>query len=576
MDITLLEEILIIFGVSVAVLLVCWRINVPPLVGLIATGVMAGPHGLGWISPAADVDFLAEVGVALLLFNIGVEVSLKKFLEGYRLVLGGGALQVALSFPFGFGVSLFVGSSLWESVLLGVIFSLSSTALVLKLLQERMELGSSYGKLTLSILIFQDLLVMPLLLAIPLFAKGTPPLETLFTGLGWGIFLLFAVLIAGKLVVPRLLKLVAKTGSNDLFGLSVLFICFSVAWVTFSFGLTLALGAFLSGLIISSSEYHHKALGRILPLQSIFTCFFFVATGMFLDLTVFLDHALLIAFLVVGCLLVKTLTGAAVALFLKFPIDTAVKTGLALSQMGEFSFVLLKAASTYGLAGRLGGQVLFAVILISMGITPFLIRFGPKVAAWVTGWRLADIVHRRLGVQLAEASRLLEQADRSDHVVIMGFTMLGKNLAHCLRKLGIPFIAVDIDPATVHEARTRGIPILLGDASSNAVINVLALDKAKVLVVTMEDRYTSSVVIEKAARQNPELHIVARTRHLTEVELLLQAGAREVIPDEMESSAKVLRRVMRRYSPTPDEIEALIAEVHAADYRRLHRIVESR
>lgn len=575
MNITLLGEILIIFGLAIAVLLLCWRVRVPTLVGLLLTGVLAGPHGLGWISAVEDVDFLAEVGVALLLFNIGLQVSLKKFIEAYRLVLVGGFLQVALTLVIGACCAALTGRSFGEATLLGFLFSLSSTALVLKLLQDRSELGTPHGRLTLSILIFQDIIVMPMLLAVPFLAKELPIPDILFWNrLIVGVLLLFAVFIGGQFFVPRLLAMVAKTRSNELFALSVLFICFSIAWVTFQIGLSLAVGAFLSGLTISRSEYHHKALGRILPLQEVFTSFFFVSTGMFLNVTIFLAHPLTIALVVLGTLAIKSGVVTVIALGFGLSLGSAIMAGFALCQMGEFSFVLLKSAIHHGLTGGVEDQILFAVILIGMAVTPFAVALAPRVARWLSLLPLSPTTKRALGLAISKADLQRLQEGLRDHAVVVGFGALGRNLARCLQQRDIPFIVVDSNPEVVRKYKDPSLPIVLGDATSEAVLSHVFIAEARVLAVVVDDLFSACQVVELARQRNPDLHIVVRSRRLNDVEELMRAGASEIIPDEVESSIKILRRVMRRYHLSREEIETLIADIHAADYRRLHRLAE--
>jgi len=378
----LLNDILIILGLSALVLYVCYLIRVPNIVGFLATGLICGPFGLGLVRDIAAVKLLAEVGVVLLLFTIGLEFSFRSLLHIKRPVLIGGSLQVAITVFFGFAVSRLFGLPPGVSVLIGFLISLSSTAIVLKIMQDRAEVETPHGGAALGILIFQDIVVVPMMLLIPLLA-GDPNgggRAALWIFIAKVISILALTIVSARWIVPFAFYNIARTKSRELFLLSVIAICLAVAWLTYQAGLSLALGAFLAGLIISESEYSHQALGDILPFRDVFTSFFFVSIGMLLNVGFFFDHPLTLSSLALGVLFVKALIVVVVAILLGLSLRTAILVGVALSQVGEFSFILSEKALQYGLLAGDTHQIFLAVSVMTMMATPFAIP-GEAVSA---------------------------------------------------------------------------------------------------------------------------------------------------------------------------------------------------
>lgn len=351
MDLPLLPDILTIFSLSIAVLLLCHRIHLPTVVGFLATGVLCGPHALGLVPEESEVQILAELGIILLLFTVGMEFSFKKILEYKRYFLIGGGLQIGLTVSAGMAIGWIIGRPFGESVFLGFLLALSSTAIVLRVLEEKMEMDAPHGRLILGMMIFQDIVAIPMMLLIPfLDGKGDEAFNfSLIVSIFKGVLILACVLYSAEKLVPRLLYYIARTRSRELFLLSVLAICLSVAWLTASMGLSLSLGAFLAGLIISESDYRAEAMSDILPFQGIFTSFFFVSIGMLLNLHFFLDQPFTILLLVAGVMILKALLAGAAGIAVGMPLRVVVISAFAMCQVGEFSFVLAKAGSSYGL-----------------------------------------------------------------------------------------------------------------------------------------------------------------------------------------------------------------------------------
>jgi CPA2 family monovalent cation:H+ antiporter-2 len=380
MEIPLLGNIVIIFGLSIAVLLLCHRLHVPAIVGYLFTGVVAGPHGLHLITEPCDVELLAEVGVVMLLFTIGIEFSLKSLVRIKRSALIGGPIQVIVTVAAASLISRELGLSWRESIFIGFLMSLSSTAIVLKLFQESAMVDSPHGSIALGILIFQDIIIVPMILLTPLLAGSSGNLVgSLLVLSAKGMGILLVVFISARWVVPTVMYQVARTRSRELFLLSIVALCLGVAWLTYYIGLSLALGAFLAGLILSESEYSGQALGNILPFRDVFTSFFFVSIGMLLDVGFLLQRPGLIAVIALCVLSLKAILAGSTAVLLGFPLRTTILVGLALSQIGEFSFILSRSGIEYGLLPAPTYQLFLVVSVLTMAATPFVLALGPRM-----------------------------------------------------------------------------------------------------------------------------------------------------------------------------------------------------
>lgn len=567
-EIPFIQDITVIFALSIGVLLLCHHIRVPTIVGFLITGILCGPHGLGLIEDVEDVQNLANIGIVLLLFTVGMEFSIKRLLEYKRFLLIGGLLQVSATALVGFCVSSLLDRPLGEAVFFGFLISLSSTAIVMRMLDERGESASPHGKVVLSILILQDILVVPMVLFTPILAGDISQLDTslIYTFIK-GILILVGVFVAAELIVPRLLYYIARTRSRELFLLGILTICSTVAWVSSSAGVSLSLGAFLAGLIISESEYSHEAIGDIIPFQDIFTSFFFVSMGMLLDTEFLLNYCFIVFGLVILIILLKSTIVAGTTLLLGMPLRTAVLAGVALCQVGEFSFVLGKTGMAYAITSDFHFQLFLAVSLLTMALTPSLISLSPKLANYLTSMPLPPT----LKFGLKPIKQHAKDAIR-DHVIIIGMGMCGKNLARASREASIPYWILDMNPEKVHLERQRGEPIHFGDASHEAVLKHANLMKAKVVVIAINDPIASMRIVKLARKINPTVYLVVRTRYIEEVKMMYQAGADDVIPDEFGSSIEIFTRVLKMYNVLFDDISEYIAEQRSENYEILRFI----
>lgn len=565
MEIPLLKDFVVICGLAIGVLLVCHRIRVPLIVGFFLTGVLCGPHAMGLVTNTHEVEILAKIGIVLLLFMVGVEFSLKKIFAYKRYFFLGGLLQVGLTVCVGYGVAQFLERPQGESLFLGFLLSLSSTAIVLRLLHARMEGRSPHGRLITGILIFQDVIVVPMMLMIPFLAGSQEmgELSPLFL-LGKGVLLVMAVFVAAEFVVPRLLHHIARTRSRELFLMTLLVICFLVAGIADWMGLSLSIGAFLAGLIVSESEYSDQALGDVLPIQDLFTSFFFVSVGMLLDIHFVLDHPFMIALVVLGIMAMKFSIIALVGVVIGTPLRTVLLASFALCQVGEFSFVLAKTGWEYGLGSEFNYQLFLSVALFTMGFAPSLIQVAPKLVDWIMR---APIPHA-----LKTGLKPLPQKEvplHEGHVLIIGFGVSGKQMAHACRNLSIPYLILEMNPETVHRERLNGEPIHFGDATHDVVLKHANIHKAKALSISINDPVAHFRIVETARKLNPDLYILTRTRYLEEIEPLHALGANDVIPDEFGSSIEMLACILRHFHTPRDEIESFIKTIRSKGYRDL-------
>ena len=568
MEILLLNDIVIIFGLAIAVLLLCHRLRVPAVVGFLLTGIFVGPYGFGLVEAVHEVELLAEIGIVLLLFTIGIEFSFERLLQIKKSVLMGGSLQVFLTFLATFFIAKQFGMASGVAIFIGFLVALSSTAIVLKLIQDRAEVDSPHGRTTLGILIFQDIIIVPMLLVTPLLAGVTENVgATLLVLLAKGIGIILLVMVSTKWLVPQLLYQIARTRNQEVFLLSIVVICLGVAWLTSSAGLSLALGAFLAGLIISESEYSHQALGNLLPFRDVFTSFFFVSIGMLLDVGFLFQNPVIIVLITLGVLILKAVIACFAAILLGMPFRTSILVGLALSQVGEFSFILSRTGVEHGLLTGNIYQTFLAFSVLSMAATPFIINLAP---------RAADILLRLpLPEKLTTGFRpfpSIEVKSKKDHLIIIGFGVNGRNVARAARLSGIPYAIIEMNPETVRSEQARGEPIYYGDSTQEVILQHAGIKNARIVVSAINDPSSTRRTTEIVRRLNPNVHLIVRSRYIQEMPSLYELGANEVIPEEFETSVEIFTRVLTKYLIPKDEIESLVAEIRSDGYEMFRNL----
>ncbi|MCK9150542.1 cation:proton antiporter [Methanobacterium alcaliphilum] len=571
MDIFLLKDIVIILALSVMVLLIFRKARIPAILAFFVTGLLAGPHGLGLISSTEEVQLLAELGVIFLLFTIGMEFSFEKFSHVKRYVIFGGSLQVSLTLIIIYLICQILGFSASESIFIGFLIAFSSTAIVLRLLQDSNQLHSIHGQISMGILIFQDIAVVFVILLTPLLAGlNSTPANNWPIFLLTGIILILFTFISAKWVVPQLLHYIARFKSSEIFLLTIILICFGVTWITSSIGLSTALGAFLAGLIISNTDYSHQALGNILPFQDIFMSFFFVSIGMLLNPGFIMENLLLILLITVLILIIKSLITSLSVGVLGSSLRIMVLVGLILSQIGEFSFILSATGLQLGIINEEFFQIFLSVSLISMSVTPFIMNYAPKIAELSDKAPLPPkIKHGFHSISLKEEIIL------RDHLIIIGFGINGKNMAKAASRANIPYVVVELNPEIVKTEKIRGESIYFGDAVHEAVLKNINIDKARIMVVAISDPLGTRKIVDTAKKLNPELYTIIRTRYIKEMEKLYLRGADEVIPEEFETSIEIFSRVLDKYGLSKENIDDYISEIRSDGYEMFRTLSQN-
>jgi CPA2 family monovalent cation:H+ antiporter-2 len=563
----LITDLIIIIAAATCGGLVASLLRLPVVLGYLVAGLVVKNYIPGLEVDIERVQDIAELGVALLLFTLGLKFSLKRLAEVRRVALLGGGAQILLTFGLGVIVGAGLGLDIRAGVLLGYAMALSSTMVVLKLLEDRNESETPYGKAALGILLVQDLAVVPMVILITATA-GTTDISLvgdIALAAGKALFLLAATFLLGTRVIPWLLFRFAATGSRELFLLAALSLAFGLAAGSFALGLSLAFGAFLAGLVVSESEFSYQMLADVLPLREVFATIFFVAMGMLIDPEVLVDNPGRVA-LIAGAMVVGKFAVTALAVaFLGYTARTAVLVGLALAQMGEFSFVLAQVGvDEEVISNDLNSAILMAALL-SMVLTPLLRQAGPPVLSWakerpILGWLLREPAAGVVGGDPAELHR---------HVVVCGYGRVGRELTREVMRRDFRCVVIEENPYLIDELRQAGIPRVYGNAANPAVLNACALDRARILAVTVPDPAAARLVLSHAKRLNPQLDIIVRARAGEDHQMLMRAGAMEVVRPEFEAGLEFVRHTLHRYGVDRTQIQALLArrrrEIYGAE-----------
>ena len=566
MEIPLLQDIVILLGLSVVVIFLFQRINLPTILGFLATGIAFGPHGLGLIKASHEIEILSEIGVILLLFIIGLEFSLGSLAKIKKVVFVGGASQVILTIGAILAAAMGLGFGFNQALFIGFLISLSSTAIVLSLLQSSGMINSPHGKIALGILIFQDIIVVPMMLLTPMLAgqAGNIWLELGALVLK-AVLVIVAVLLSARYLVPKLLQAIVKTRSRELFIISIVVICFAVAWITNRIGLSLALGAFMAGLTISESEYSHQATGLIIPFREIFSSFFFVSIGMLLDLEFFVDQIGMVLLITLAIIFVKFIIVAISTGILGFPLRTGLMSGFTLFQVGEFAFILAAVGVSYGVLKDEPYQYFLAVSVLTMALTPFAMQYSDSLSIFLVS---KSNFHK---VSMEGLNKGMEATAEglNDHLIIVGYGLNGRNLSEIAKSAGIPYAIIDINTENVELGRSKGEPIFFGDASNPYVLEHLHVYKARVAVVAISDPPATRKVVAAIRNICNTVHIMVRSRFLGETSDFLKLGASEVISEEFETSVEIFTRVLHQYLVPEGDITNYVQGVRSANYEML-------
>ena len=562
MDLTLLKDIVIIFALSTGVNLLFTKLKLPTILGYLLTGIVAGPHVLEIIESAHNIEMMAEIGVILLLFTIGMEFSLKHLLKIRHVVFLGGLMQMLLTAGTFWLVSGFYGVDWKGGLFMGFLAALSSSALVLKLLQERMELTSNYGRTVLGILIFQDLMLVPLILFTNLLGNpsGDVGMEILILTLKVsGVFVF--VYVGNKWLFPKLLHFIALAKNQELFMMSIFLICLGVALLTSSLGLSLAFGAFLAGLMISESEYSHNAFSSLIPLKDTFGSFFFVSIGMLLDVSFVMHNFPLVLLTVLMVILIKTVIASGTGFALGHTFKGTIMVGLALAQVGEFSFILAKIGVSYKLITENYYQLFLSVAIVSMAASPFLIM--------VSG-RLANILLKLpLPVWVVKGIFPLREAyipEFSNHLVIIGKDEAALKLSSMAKYMKMPHVSIIFDPALARQQQNKGDMVVYGDAQNEPILRKAHIPTADIVVISVGDYLPALSIIEKIRNMNKSVCILVRAKNIRNLDQLYGMGVDQVFPEKLEVAIDLFNRVLARRLVPRREINRIISHIRGDYY----------
>ncbi|HVP96358.1 cation:proton antiporter [Methanoregula sp.] len=533
------------------------RFGLPSIVSFLVIGMVAGPFGLALITDQSLIATIGEIGIVLLLFTIGLEFSFQSFLRSWRAVIIGGLAQICTTIVATTAINLAFQMPFNEALLFGFIVSLSSTAIVMKILQDKGEVDTLQGRTLLGILICQDLAIIPMMLIVPLLAGNSSTFD--FSEVPYEaakIALIFLVIVVlGYWGIPRLLFKVAKERSRELFLFTIAGICIVIAWLTSEAGLSFTLGAFIAGLIIGESDYNIDALGHIIPFRDVFAAIFFLSIGMLLDTGTILDNLYFVVITILGIFLVKVLTGSFAATVLRMPTRVCIFTGLALAQIGEFSFVLAGTGRDAGVIQEPVYQVFLAGAIVTMAFTPFAMRASPRAVDLF--YRVFPARSSRQKTPEPEESSPAEIL--SNHIVIAGYGITGKSVARAATLAGIPYMVIELNPEIIRQERSQYRPnFIFGDAVQEEVLEHAGIRHARAMVVTVSEEEAVPRIIHTARQLSPGVHILARTRHVRNAQHLLDLGADEVISEEFESALEIFVRALKRYEFPDEEVNRII------------------
>ncbi|MBR0270386.1 MAG: cation:proton antiporter [Methanobrevibacter sp.] len=548
----------VILITAVIVLLIFNKLRLPTMIGLFITGIVIGHV----INDTSMISTLSELGVVFLLFIIGLEFSVEKFSAIKHYALIGGILQVSITTILITFLGLAMGLALNSAIFLGFLVSFSSTAIVMKIMQQKHLTHSIQGRVTLGILIFQDIAVIIVILLTPLLGGQTIELHTIPEVIVKLVGLAVLIFIGAKWFIPLALRDAAKTKNRDLFMLLTLFICMGTTFATSLIGIGPELGAFIAGLLISNTEYSHQTLGYIQPFQDVFMSLFFISIGLMVNLHLFLYNIGIILLLTAIILIINFTATLITGMALKLPTKISISIAILLSQIGEFSFVLANEGMKYGLMTNEFFSIFLGVSILTMSSTPFLQKLTPKIIK-----KFSKISYFQVDEELTSLPEEIEDEQPiEDHVILVGMGRIGKQMTKAFNQFKVPMLAVDMNPIVVEQQQALGVPIIYGNASNESVLKELRVTSAQCIVISASTYEGTLKTIDTARRLNPDIHIIVRTKYLKNIEEVIEAGADEVIPKEFETSILMFTRIMDYYNKDMDEIADAVNNLRSDNY----------
>lgn len=553
-----IQDLTILLIVSLPINLLFHKIKLPSIAGFLVAGVVIGPHAMGLIPHPQSVEHLAEIGVILLLFIIGLEFSLGRFLKHLVRLLGAGSLQLALTTLAVFLIMDASGFPQPQSLAVGLILALSSTAVVLKMITDRAELDTVHGRTCVGILLFQDLCVVPLMLIFPLLAQsGDVSVLDVGGALLKSIVAVVGIFLLSRLFVPRALETIARTGSREHLTLFVILLILGTAWVSWKLGLSLAMGAFIAGMILSESDYSHQIILDILPVKDYFGGIFFISVGMLLQIGIFIDSVAWYLMLAMGVILLKAVLALAASRIVGNPWRMSFLVGLRLAQVGEFSLILAQLALDSHLFTSPLYQSILLVSVLSLLVAPLLIQGSIRISLFLFSGR---------SVAAEEEASSPTESPLNHHVIVAGYGLVGRNLSKVLKETLIPFIVIELDGELIKQALTEKVEVLYGEPMHRQTLIRAGVTRAKVMVVSISDTLSAEQTVRLARQLNPHIYLLAQTRLASQVEALREAGADQVIPEEFETSIEMFSRVLREFRIPDNIIEQQVELVRLEGY----------
>ena len=556
-----------IFGLLVAAVIFVWffkRIGLPPILAYLATGVLAGSHGIGWMAQSHEIDLVAELGIVFLLFSLGLEFSISRLMAMRNIVFGLGSLQVVVTSLLLIAILYCLDFSLLSSFTIGAIMALSSTAVVVKLLKENGELNQRRGQLAIGVLLFQDIAVVPLLIILPLFASSESQSISwaLGSALAKGAFVCLLLWAIGKWILPKVFNEIALVRTDELFVLTTLLVALFAGLLTYMFGLSMALGAFLAGMMLGESHYRHQLEADIRPFRDILMGLFFVTVGMQLNVSYVISHIGVIIGSLIGLLILKIMVVALSAQFMGERKQDALACAFMLWQMGEFGFVLIALGGQHQLLTSEQMSFLIALGVLSMALTPLLIDKTP-------------IILERLGLlnrgALAWESEPKISTLYHNHVVICGFSRVGQTVARFLKPEAIEYVAIESNPILVQEGKAAGEPVIFGHVKQKDILKSAGVERARLVIITFTEFEQTQIVIDAIKQIAPEVKILVRTRDDSQLEKLKDLGVTEVVPEALEASLMLVSHVLSMSGVPMSRILRRVSKERRNRYQFLQR-----
>jgi len=566
--VTHFENLLIILVIAVIIVSILRRFHLPPILGYLLAGALIGPAGLQILETKEDLHFIAEFGVVFLLFTIGLELSFPKLISMRKALLGLGGLQVFLCTLIALGIAYFVNLDWPAAIAIAGALTLSSTAVASKQLVEQNELHQEHGKLSLSILLFQDLAAVPFLIVVPAMV-GTEEANLgaeLLTASLKGAVVFFGMLAAGRWLLRPLFHYIAAARSSELFMLAALLVVLASSYLTEAMGLSLALGAFLAGVMLAETEYAHQIELDILPFRDILLGLFFLTVGMMVDIDAIARDWPWILMIVTGLIVFKTVIIALLGIFAGATPKAAIRAGLVLAQGGEFGFALLAIADKKNIISLETNQIVITSIILSIAIAPIMIRNSHKLAKLILSLQKSGtrVDYQEYNIEKDDSSVI-----KKNHVIVCGYGRVGQTLSRFLEHQGTPFIGLDLDPLRLREAKAAGEPVFFGDVTNKEVLISAGIKNARLLMISFNDPLRAEKILYIIRAINKDLPVLVRTDDDRYLEQLLLAGATEIVPDKLESSLMLASHMLMLLGTSPEKAQQQIWEVKTNRYKML-------